>query len=248
MGPGGPPMGAGPGGPPPIKRGTSKAVPVVVSAGLAVGVFCGLLFGVGTGQAADTPPPVKKDPFARSAADLPPEPPPPPPSTNPPPVKPNPPVATAAGSGSGSGSAGAGSGSGSATAVAAGSGSGSADVGAGSGSAVAAPEEVVAKLVIEIEPSAANEIAKILVDGKPIEGRTIDIPLGDDAKQAVKVAVSASGFKDTTQEVTVEGNTTMKFELVKRRTGGGLPRIPTGSGNPKKPPGGKKPGGGLIDI
>ena len=31
----------------PIKRGTSKAVPLVVAAGLAVGVFCGLLFGVG---------------------------------------------------------------------------------------------------------------------------------------------------------------------------------------------------------
>jgi hypothetical protein len=34
----------------PIRRGTSKAVPVVVSAGLAVGVFCGLLFGLGTGK------------------------------------------------------------------------------------------------------------------------------------------------------------------------------------------------------
>src|SRR5215813_5895935 len=34
--------------PPPMRRGTSKAVPVVVSAGLAVGVFCGLLFGLGT--------------------------------------------------------------------------------------------------------------------------------------------------------------------------------------------------------
>src|SRR5690242_5178719 len=46
------------GGPPPMRpsapmpqrRGTSKAVPVVVSAGLAVGVFCGLLFGLGTGK------------------------------------------------------------------------------------------------------------------------------------------------------------------------------------------------------
>src|SRR5262245_15092333 len=50
---GGPPMGGPPmGGPPrgmqpPMRRGTSKAVPLVVSAGLAVGVFCGLLFGVG---------------------------------------------------------------------------------------------------------------------------------------------------------------------------------------------------------
>jgi hypothetical protein len=30
------------------ERGTAKIVPVVVSAGLAVGVFCGLLFGLGT--------------------------------------------------------------------------------------------------------------------------------------------------------------------------------------------------------
>ncbi|HEX7699849.1 MAG TPA: hypothetical protein VF403_03980, partial [Kofleriaceae bacterium] len=36
--------------PRPMKRGVSKAVPVVVSAGLAVGVFCGLLFGLGTGD------------------------------------------------------------------------------------------------------------------------------------------------------------------------------------------------------
>src|SRR3954463_11571578 len=43
------PMGATP-GPRPMRRGTSRAVPVVVSAGLAVGVFCGLLFGVGTGK------------------------------------------------------------------------------------------------------------------------------------------------------------------------------------------------------
>lgn len=32
--------------------GTSKIVPVVVSAGLAVGVFAGLLFGLGTGEVA----------------------------------------------------------------------------------------------------------------------------------------------------------------------------------------------------
>ena len=34
----------------PARGGTSRAVPVVVSAGLAVGVFCGLLFGLGTGE------------------------------------------------------------------------------------------------------------------------------------------------------------------------------------------------------
>ena len=38
---------------PPMRQGTSKVVPVVVSAGLAVGVFCGLLFGLGTKQIAE---------------------------------------------------------------------------------------------------------------------------------------------------------------------------------------------------
>ena len=60
---GAPPMGPGmgPGGPgmmprPPQRQGTSRMVPVVVSAGLAVGVFCGLLFGLGTGKSAAAPP------------------------------------------------------------------------------------------------------------------------------------------------------------------------------------------------
>lgn len=44
LGPPGPPSGGG--------GGTSKVVPVVVSAGLAVGVFAGLLFGLGTGEVA----------------------------------------------------------------------------------------------------------------------------------------------------------------------------------------------------
>src|SRR3954468_14623016 len=56
----------------PIRRGTSKAVPVVVSAGLAVGVFCGLLFGVGTGkhdaQAAPSGNNLKKDDKAEIVA------------------------------------------------------------------------------------------------------------------------------------------------------------------------------------
>jgi hypothetical protein len=38
--------------PPSSSPGTSKIVPVVVSAGLAVGVFAGLLFGLGTGEDA----------------------------------------------------------------------------------------------------------------------------------------------------------------------------------------------------
>jgi len=45
----------------PARRGAPKIVPVIVSAGLAVGVFCGLLFGLGTGkeEAAAAPAPKK---------------------------------------------------------------------------------------------------------------------------------------------------------------------------------------------
>ncbi|HEY0987522.1 MAG TPA: hypothetical protein VGD80_10745, partial [Kofleriaceae bacterium] len=54
---GGPPMGQmGMMPRPPMRQGTSKIVPVVVSAGLAVGVFCGLLFGLGTGSRSDAAP------------------------------------------------------------------------------------------------------------------------------------------------------------------------------------------------
>jgi hypothetical protein len=45
----GPPPGHGAAPPGPRRRGTPKIVPIVMSAGLAVGTFCGLLFGVGTG-------------------------------------------------------------------------------------------------------------------------------------------------------------------------------------------------------
>lgn len=50
------PQQAAPPPPKPAKSGTSKMVPIVVSAGLAVGTFCGLLFGLGTGEPADASP------------------------------------------------------------------------------------------------------------------------------------------------------------------------------------------------
>ena len=74
---GGPPMGGPPtGGPPtgqgmrPMRRGTSKAIPVVVSAGLAVGVFCGLLFGVGTGKSSAAPGPSKGNNVSAHTAEM----------------------------------------------------------------------------------------------------------------------------------------------------------------------------------
>lgn len=103
----GPPMGGpgpmGPGGPrpamlprPPVRQGTSKMVPVVVSAGLAIGVFCGLLFGLGTKRATAAEPPktadtkvAAADPSAGSGAPTPaPTPSTPPPAATPPPAEP----------------------------------------------------------------------------------------------------------------------------------------------------------------
>lgn len=51
----GPPPGHGAApAPTPRRRGTPKIVPVVMAAGLAVGTFCGLLFGVGTGDGSSS--------------------------------------------------------------------------------------------------------------------------------------------------------------------------------------------------
>ena len=140
MGHMGPPMG---GMPPPMRRGTSKAVPVVVSAGLAVGVFCGLLFGLGTEQSEASNEPakgnnVKADTGSDSTA------------------APEGLGATAAlpAPGSGAGSA---VGSGSATtnpAVAAGSGAGSAAAGSGAGSGAGSAVPTITSIKLTIENRA----------------------------------------------------------------------------------------------
>jgi len=197
---GGPPMGGPPmGGPPmgmrpPGRAGTSRVVPVVVSAGLAVGVFCGLLFGLGTGKrnaVADT---TKASNGVKRTEE---------PTVDPdsiatPRPKPPIPVPTA--------------------------GSGSAVAAAGSaGSAAAASPEPAAtatKIVVEIRPEAAAQTAKVYIDGKEISGTVADVPLpAGTTKQKVKVAVKAPGFKDVEQDVEAEGeSTTLKFELAKGRT------------------------------
>ena len=238
MGPGMPGPGPmpGPGMMRPMRRGTSRAVPVVVSAGLAIGVFCGLLFGLGTGgdeAKAQTTTETKKD--QGSSAETP----------GVLVAKPSTEVPKPIIDGSGSGgSADAGS-----AAVAAGS-AGSADAGSAAGSAAAAPKSV--KLIIALKPEAAAQAAKITVDGKDVEA-TSDIELGDAPKKKVSIYIKANGFKDYTYEGEIEAGKDTKFEFemqkkpVIRPSGGNLPRPETGGG--KKPTGGgKKPGGGLIDI
>ncbi len=254
-----------PRGPNVTRSGTSRAVPVVVSAGLAVGVFCGLLFGVGipettagpsTGNnvkaaAVDTPP--TPTPSASTASK---------PTTTATPTKPATPAtgttvgsgsaATTASAGTTTGSAGTTTGSAGATA-----GSGSAATagakpaaGAGSGSAAptvaATPALKKVKLIVEVKPDTVAATAKITVDSKDITGGTMELEIPGDGKKEVKVVVKASGYKTVEQKVEIEGDVTVKVELIKRSGGGG------GGGTPSRPPTGggkKKPaGGGLIDI
>ena len=229
MGPQGPMM-APPGMRPPMRRGTSKAVPVVVSAGLAVGVFCGLLFGLGTGTGEAAPSKgnnvkAQKDDEAS-------------PTTPTPAAKPvvKPTVAP--------------------TIAAKGSGSATPTVAAG-------PTVKMSKLTVKIAPEAAATAAKVQIDGKDIDGLTIDLPT---EKKTVKVGVSAPGYHSFDKKVDLVGDEatiTVDVELVKRGGGGGggspgfggASRPGSGDSHPTAPGTGKgsatkKPpkGGGLIDL
>ncbi len=236
------PMGGGMGGPPmqrpprPVRRGTSRAVPVVVSAGLAVGVFCGLLFGLGTG--AEAKPSTGSNVKAHQDDD-----------STVTPVYANTPATTklAAGSGSGSGSAGGGIGS-AMIAMAGGS-------GAGSGSAMAVAPKLM-KVTIKIDPEAAGSAATITVDGKAITGTSTDI--APDTKQ-IHVQVTAAGYHSYDAKVDVAGQAgdehTVNVALTKRSTSSGTSSPGFGGastgGNhvPTAPPKPKKPANtGIIDI
>ena len=235
------PMQQPPRGPNVARQGTSRAVPVVVSAGLAVGVFCGLLFGVGVPddataspssgnnvKAADPSEPTPTPSTSASTATK--------PATTATATKPATPVA-----------AGSGSAAPATTPTAAGTGAGSAKPAAGSGSAtptVAAPAVKKVKLVVEVKPDTVAATAKITIDKTEITGGMTELEIPSDGKKEVKVTVKASGYKTVEQKVEVEGDVTVLVELIKRTggTGGGLPRPGTG-GTKKKPP-----GGGLIDI
>lgn len=247
---GGPPMMGQPPMRPPqqmIRRGTPKAVPVIVSAGLAVGVFCGLLFGLGTGgeeAKADTQ---KEKKFVGTKIDGTDE-----ASTSTGPVGPTPPKSVTAGekttgvmkepkgSAAGAGSAGSAS---TAQGSAAGSGGGSATV--------AVPTIKMAKLMITIKPDTVKDAA-ITVDGTEVKNGVFDVALGDKDKKEVTVVVKAAGFKDLEQKLEVEGETKVEYQLVKAHSSSGgvnppkRPPPPGGSGTKKG--GTKKGGGGLIDI
>jgi hypothetical protein len=198
-GPPGPPgMGPGSMGPMgmrPMRQGTSRVVPVVVSAGLAVGVFCGLLFGLGTAKHSAAAP-QKASNGAKQADD----------SFTPESLA-NPNVKlekNAPKAGAGSAVAGAGS-------------NGSDSAAAGS----AEPAIKTTKLVVELKPDTAAQGAKVLVDGKEITGTTAEIPLDPgETKKEVRVVVKAQGYKEIEQKIELEGeSTTLKLELIKGRSG-----------------------------
>jgi hypothetical protein len=200
MGPGGPmgPMGMGMGmGMQPVRQGTSHIVPVVVAAGLAVGVFCGLLFGLGTKHEVA---PSRGSTGAKQSEEsqiqtaqvsmgtkLPPR--------------------SATGS-AGSAAAGA---TGSAAPAGNAGGSGSAAAGAGG-----PPGPGPGKLKIDIEPETAAHAAKVFVDGIQITGTTVDIPFdGDATKKSVKIVVKVPGYKDMEKTIEVESDasSSISFDL-----------------------------------
>ena len=111
------------------------------------------------------------------------------------------------------------------------------------------PAVVKTKLTVEIRPEAAAKVAKIEIDGKAIDGNSIDLELGEAKNKKVTIAVKASGYRDASKDLEVESDKeayTIEFSLSKRSSGSSGTR-PTVPGGGKKPPGGKKPGG-LIDI
>ncbi|MEO8706445.1 MAG: hypothetical protein ABI867_40820 [Kofleriaceae bacterium] len=253
-----PQMGGGATPPRPVKSGTSKAVPVVVSAGLSIGVFCGLLFGLG----------IDKEEAVAATTTSAPKPAKPETAEVPAPFRPDPPkvapvapkqVATAGSAGSAE-----------TKPAAAGSGS-DAKPAAGSGATVekpATPGKVIGKLTITVKPEAIAKTAKIFIDGKQIDTNVYELDLTDkldakknEARKSVKVLVKSSGYKDIERTVDIvaapnsDNNNSFEIELPKRavappggnNTGTVPNRPPPPGGNKPPPPKCKKPCG-MIDI
>lgn len=226
-------------GPNVTRRGTSRAVPVVMSAGLAVGVFCGLLFGVGIPEDATASPstgnnvkpadPSEATPTPTASASTATKPTTPTTATKPASV----PTATLA-----TGTTPTTPATGTKPAAS-----------AATPTVAATPALKKVKLIVEVKPDTVAATAKITVDKKEIAGGMTELELPGDGKKEVDVVVKASGYKTVEQKVEIEGDVTVKVELIKRPSGGGggggatPSRPPTGGGKKKKPA-----GGGLIDI
>ena len=220
---GGPPMGMQR----PMRRGTPKIVPIIMSAGLAVGVFCGLLFGVGKKSEAVAATPSKGNNVKPPAEEPKPDPGGAPAGLGATASKPVAPAQPTAPAGAGS------------AAVAA------APAGAGSAAPAAKPAPTVAeekknKLTVTHKPEAAMTGAKLIIDGKEVEGMTVDIPAD---KKSVKVEVKSPGYRSVEKKIDITGETmSVEFETVKR------PAATPGVKPPKRPDRPPSGGGGLIDI
>ena len=203
MGPGGPmgqmgPMGMGPMGMgmQPVRQGTSHIVPVVVAAGLAVGVFCGLLFGLGTKHDAA---PSRGGTGARQSEES---------QIQTAQVSTGTKLPDRPRTATGSAAVPAGSAAGGTVAA------GAAGAGAAGTGSAAAPGP--GKLKVEIEPASAAQAAKVLVDGIQITGTEVDIPFDPGvSKKSVKVTVRVPGYKDLEKTIEVEsdGSASISFDL-----------------------------------
>ena len=234
----------------PIRQGTSRMVPVVVAAGLSVGVFCGLLFGLGTGKHAE---PIKATNGPRASAesqiqtaqvDT---------GTK---IPARPPITPAAGSAAAGSAATVGS--------------------AGSAGSIAEPPPTTGKLTLEIKPDNVAQVARISVDGKPITGLSTDVAFEPGVtRRTVKVLVQVPGYKDIERSLDVErdGESSLALDMkgirpiaggatagdVAGPPGAGPPGVGSGAGSnkstatpPPRPPTpkprGNGKGSGLIDI
>ncbi len=174
-----------------IRRGTSRAVPIVVSAGLAIGVFCGLLFGLGTGGDVIASPSKVK-----SVAQIDPKADPLKPADPKPAAKPADPAAKPA----------------DAKPV-------DPKAGSATGSAAAPAVATSAKLTINLKPDTIAKTASITVDGKEIKDGVTDVAFdAGSTKKSVKVVVKAAGYKDAEKTLDVDADTRIEFELVKGKS------------------------------
>jgi hypothetical protein len=238
------------------KRSTSKAVPIVVAAGLAAGVFAGLFFGVGTAKSDSLPTsaaitaPAMPDPPVALTAKL--------PASNEPtkPAEPvaaptpakgdTPPAATGSADVAASGSAAPPRSLGAEEKPDAAGAIGTNTVAASEPPMVPVvatdkkPEVKMVKVTFAIKPPGAE--AELTVDGKPIpaEGAEFDITAGP---KKIEVAAIAAGFEPYRKTFSITRDDTVALNLNKKRS--------SSSSSTKRPPSAtkkpvKKPG--LIDI
>lgn len=212
-----PPMGqmqpmGGPMGPmgmrPQVRQGTSHVVPVVVSAGLAVGVFCGLLFGLGTkhevAPSTGTNGAKQSEESQVQTAAV---------STGSKPLTGTPTGTPATGS--------------AATGAAA---TGSAAPNPGGAAAATPPRP--GKLTIDIKPDGAAQGAKIFIDGRQAAGTASEIPFDPGTKErTVKVVVQAAGYQEEQRDQTVKADeaTSLAIQLKPMKAA-----VPTGGGDDGK--------------